>query len=73
MKISIFSFGALRFAFQGGNLLFAQPRSGYVKVGQGMAVWAVESACVSTVNRDKAGSWNPVIVELFFAFWAGQP
>ena len=38
-----------------------------------MAVWAVQSACVSTVNRNEAGSRNPVVVELFFAFWTRQP
>ena len=35
-----------------------------------MTVRAFQSSVLSAVNRNEAGSGNPVVIEFFLAFWA---
>jgi hypothetical protein len=60
-----------RFALQRGGLLFGQSGDCNVESGYFMAVRTPETACISAVDGDEAGTWKPMIVKLPLAFWTG--
>ena len=59
----------LSFLAQNSGFFFADSGGCNVVSGDLVAVRAFKASLVSTVKRDEAGSWNPVIVELFLCIW----